>query len=70
MPIQAQQYTVQPGDSLSGIAEKFYGDGSKENWERIYQANKATIGPDPNVIMPGQQLTIPAEDDKQDAKKR
>ena len=64
MPIQEQHYTVQPGDTLSGIAEKFYGDTSEKSWQRIYEANKAVIGGNPQVIMPGQHLTIPAEDDK------
>jgi hypothetical protein len=50
-------YTVVPGDSLSKIAQKFYGNSSL--WSKIYQANKALIGPNPNFINPGQKLTIP-----------
>ena len=49
-------YTVESGDSLWKIAEKFYGDGSQ--WRKIHEANRATID-DPDVIHPGQQLTIP-----------
>jgi LysM repeat protein len=51
-------YTVQAGDSLSSIAEKFYGDGSQ--WTKIYEANKQVIGPNPNNIRPGMVLTIPS----------
>lgn len=50
-------YVVMPGDSLSKIAAKFYGDAS--SWSKIYDANKAIIGPHPNVIKPGQTLVIP-----------
>ncbi len=52
-------YTVQPGDTLSLIAQKFYGDGSEQSWRKIYQANQAVIGPDPAKIVPGMVLTIP-----------
>ncbi len=49
-------YTVQSGDSLSKIAEQYYGDSSQ--YMRIFQANRDKIK-DPNVIQPGQQLVIP-----------
>jgi nucleoid-associated protein YgaU len=51
-------YTVQAGDSLWKISQKFYGDGNQ--WRRIYEANKGTIK-DPDVIHPGQTFTIPAK---------
>lgn len=54
-----QTYTVQPGDFLSAIAEKFYGDGSEAAWRRIYDANRDTIGPDPASLTPGMVLVIP-----------
>jgi hypothetical protein len=53
----AQTYTVQEGDSLWAIAERFYGDGNQ--WSRIAEANSEQV-PDPNVIHPGQVLTIPS----------
>ena len=53
------QYTVRAGDSLSKIARFFYGSGTELFWRRIYDANVATIGANPNLIRPGQQLTIP-----------
>jgi LysM repeat protein len=52
-------YTVQSGDTLSGIALAAYGDGSEASWRRIYNANRFVIGDDPNRIFPGQVLYIP-----------
>lgn len=52
-------YIVRPGDTLSAIALHFYGDGNEPYWRRIYDANKNVIGPDPNVIKPGEDLVIP-----------
>ena len=51
-------YTVKSGDSLWKIAASLLGDGSK--WNKIYEANKSVIGGNPNVIKPGQVLTIPS----------
>ncbi|MBX7169576.1 MAG: LysM peptidoglycan-binding domain-containing protein [Pyrinomonadaceae bacterium] len=50
-------YVVQPGDWLSKIAQKYYGDPMK--YTVIHKANLGVIGPDPNVIKPGQKLIIP-----------
>ena len=50
-------YTVVSGDSLWAIAKRAYGDGAK--WNSIYEANKSTIGANPNKIYPGQVLSIP-----------
>ncbi|MCV7199572.1 LysM peptidoglycan-binding domain-containing protein [Mycobacterium angelicum] len=50
----ARTYTVEPGDTLWGIAERFYGDGSK------YQVIADASGiANPDLIHPGQLLTIP-----------
>ncbi|KKM27274.1 hypothetical protein LCGC14_1576390 [marine sediment metagenome] len=54
---EPRTYTVKGADNLWKIASKFYGDGRQ--WEIIYAANKETIGPDPDLIQPGQVLTIP-----------
>lgn len=54
----AQSYTAVKGDCLWNIAKKFYGDGSK--YTIIYDANKSVVGSNPNLIYPGQKLTIPA----------
>lgn len=55
-----QLYTVVSGDSLSLIAGRYYGDVLL--WPIIYDANRAVVGPDPNLIQPGQRLTIPKLD--------
>lgn len=52
-----QSYKVVKGDCLWNIAKKFYGDGSE--YTVIYNANKDKIK-NPNLIYPGQVLTIPA----------
>jgi len=53
------QHTVESGDSLSYLAKKYYDSGSKENWMKIYEANKELIGDNPNMIKIGQVLKIP-----------
>ncbi len=52
-------YTVQSGDNLSYIANRFYGNMGASNVQKIYYSNLATIGSDPNVIYAGQKLYIP-----------
>jgi nucleoid-associated protein YgaU len=49
-------HTVVPGDTLSAIADTFYGDPSK--FDIIFAANRDQLT-DPDVILPGQQLRIP-----------
>ncbi len=49
-------YVVRPGDSLSKIANKVYGDGSK--WHRIQDANRDSLGDGVNLRV-GQVLIIP-----------
>ncbi|MFG3721897.1 transglycosylase family protein [Streptomyces massasporeus] len=41
-------YTVRRGDTLSGVAARH-----GTTWQRLYAANKAAIGKDPDVIVPG-----------------
>lgn len=49
-------YTVKKGDTLWGIAKKYYGNGAQ--YTRIYEANKDKIK-NPNLIYVGQVFTIP-----------
>jgi LysM repeat protein len=49
-------YEVQSGDTLSGIADRFY--GSYGDWQWLYEQNTATVS-DPNLIYPGQVLQVP-----------
>lgn len=56
VPATPKTYTVRPGDTLWAIAKRTLGDGSR--WRDIYEANKATIGPDANLIQVGMTLRI------------
>ena len=49
-------YEVVPGDSLSKIAKREYGNANE--WKRIYEANQDILK-DPDKIYPGQKLKIP-----------
>lgn len=49
-------YTVKEGDALYTIAKRFYNDGAK--WRELYEKNKSTIGGNPDLIIPGQVLTL------------
>lgn len=53
----SRTYTVKTGDNLWKIAQRFYSQGNR--WQEIYDANVKVIGPDPDLIFPGQVLTIP-----------
>lgn len=53
---KVRTYTVKKGDTLWGIAKKYYGNGAK--YTQIYNANKDKIK-NPNLIYPGQVFTIP-----------
>ncbi len=51
-------YTVVSGDTLSDIAKQAYGDGRR--WREIFKANATTLkSGDPNLIFPGEIITIP-----------
>ncbi|MDH6220671.1 transglycosylase family protein [Streptomyces pseudovenezuelae] len=54
----AEMYTVVRGDSLSEIAETEHVSGG---WQRLYAANRKTVGSDPDLIMPGQRLDLRAK---------
>ena len=51
-------YEIVSGDTLGGIAKRFYGKASL--YTRIHEANKELI-PDPNKIYPGQKIKIPLD---------
>ena len=53
-PAAARTYTVESGDTLWAIAEQFYGDGNK--YQIIADASGIS---NPDLIQPGQVLTIP-----------
>jgi nucleoid-associated protein YgaU len=51
-----QTHVVQSGDTLSKIAQQYYGDPAL--YDKIFQANRDVLK-DPNKIFPGQKLKIP-----------
>ena len=56
----AEMYTVVRGDTLSGIADTERVDGG---WHGLYAANRTTVGSDPDLILPGQRLSLHAKAD-------
>jgi nucleoid-associated protein YgaU len=58
--IGEQTYTVQKGDTLSHVAQQFYGKAS--GWNRIFEANRDQLD-NPDLIQPGQVLKIPPQAD-------
>ena len=55
---KAEIYEIVSGDTLGGIAKRYYGSGSK--YMKIFEANKDIIS-DPNKIYPGQKIRIPLD---------
>ena len=53
-----ETYTVVKGDTLSEIAQKFYGNANE--YMRIFEANRDQLK-DPDKIQVGQKLKIPAK---------
>ena len=54
---RATLHTVRSGDTLTGIAERYYRQA--DNWRLIYEHNRATIGRNPNRLKVGTRLQIP-----------
>lgn len=52
----ARMHTVVQGDTLAGLARKYYGKGGQ--WQKIADANKETL-PDPTKLKIGMVLKIP-----------
>ncbi|MER6981293.1 transglycosylase family protein [Streptomyces carpinensis] len=52
---RAEMYTVVRGDTLSGIAEERHVRGG---WRQLYATNRTTVGDDPDLILPGQRLSL------------
>ncbi|QDQ14904.1 transglycosylase family protein [Streptomyces spectabilis] len=58
----ARMYTVVRGDTLSGIADERRVRGG---WPQLYQNNRRAIGDDPDLITPGQRLSLRGVDGKE-----
>ena len=59
---------VQPGDTLWAVAARSLGPGASDaaiaaEWPRWYGANASVIGPDPDLLQPGQVLVAPTAPD-------
>jgi len=55
---KVEYYEIVSGDTLSGIAKKYYGKGSA--YMRIFKANREVIK-DPDKIYVGQKIRIPID---------
>lgn len=51
-----QYYIIQQGDTLSKIAQRYYGNAAR--YGEIFEANREVIR-NPNQIFPGQKIRIP-----------
>lgn len=59
------EVVVHRGDSLWTIAARHLGPGATEaqiaaEWPQWWAANRDVIGPDPNLLLPGQRLQPPS----------
>ncbi|MFG3497840.1 transglycosylase family protein [Streptomyces sp. NPDC047928] len=54
----AGTYTVRAGDNLWAIADAHEVPGG---WAALYDANRSTVGADPDLILPGQSLDLTGE---------
>lgn len=52
----ARRHTVREGETLFGLAQRYYGDGSKS--EMIFQTNRQVLK-SPETLIPGTVLIIP-----------
>ncbi|MEI5525116.1 transglycosylase family protein [Streptomyces brasiliscabiei] len=52
---KVEMYTVVRGDTLSEIADS---QDVRGGWRKLYDANRKAIGSDPDVIIPGQRLSL------------
>jgi hypothetical protein len=60
-PPPVRMHRIAPGDTLSKLAEKYYGDARL--WPILYAVNRENIGSDPNKLRIGDPLRIPDLDE-------
>ena len=66
--LPGRSMVVHTGDSLWGISARLLARGGRgasdalvtRTWHRLHRANRARIGPDPDLILPGTRLALPA----------
>ncbi|NGN62301.1 peptidoglycan DD-metalloendopeptidase family protein [Streptomyces sp. A7024] len=54
-PRSSKPYVVESGDTLTGIAAE---EKVRGGWTALYERNRRTIGSDPDLILPGQKLSV------------
>ena len=61
-------HVVRPGESLWSVAEQVSRPGADLDaaWRAIWDANREVVGDDPDLILPGQRLRLPATDTRTD----
>jgi nucleoid-associated protein YgaU len=62
-PRREQRVEVRPGDTLWALAQRTLPPGATDaavarRWPEIHALNRAVIGPDPDLIQPGQRLRL------------
>lgn len=50
-----QEYVIVSGDTLSELAARYEVKGG---WQEIWQDNRDVLGDNPDLIFPGQKITI------------
>ena len=70
-PTAGDAYVVRPGDSLWSIARAHPAArvGVEGRWRAIWRHNRGVVGPDPDLIHPGQALRLPGTDTPADTEK-
>jgi nucleoid-associated protein YgaU len=64
------EHVVKEGETLTHIAQKYYGSTEKPFWEYLYEFNKHVIGPDMKLMKPGMKLKVPELSPELQAKKQ
>ena len=57
IPAGSRRHTVTDGDSLSSIAERYY--GHEKHWMKVFEANSSTLSGDPDRLRIGMVLAVP-----------
>ncbi|MBL9140530.1 MAG: LysM peptidoglycan-binding domain-containing protein [Phycisphaerae bacterium] len=57
---QSIHYVVQPGDTLSGIADKVLGDAAK--WKMLLEENQTLLAGNERALQPGMTLVVSRDD--------
>jgi nucleoid-associated protein YgaU len=56
---ELRTHVVQAGETLSSIVAEYYGGENLARWVELHAYNRATIGDNPNILVPGMELQVP-----------